>query len=145
MKKTYHEKLKSPLWQKKRLSILERDEFHCQSCMDGENTLHVHHCYYEHGKEPWEYPDSSLITLCEQCHINETTDLKKSKDRLIEIMSKRGLLSYHYDEISDSLEKSNSPFLSNQAAISAFCWLIENRQMAEKIIDLFFEDIRSRK
>jgi len=29
---TYAEQLKSPKWQKKRLNIMERDQFRCQDC-----------------------------------------------------------------------------------------------------------------
>ena len=32
--------------------------------------LHVHHQYYIKGKEPWDYDDSALITLCADCHQN---------------------------------------------------------------------------
>lgn len=31
-------------------------------------NLHVHHTYYQDGKEPWQYPDDSLCTLCWDCH-----------------------------------------------------------------------------
>ena len=30
--------------------------------------LHVHHQHYIKGKEPWDYDDSALITLCADCH-----------------------------------------------------------------------------
>jgi len=30
--------------------------------------LHVHHHYYVKDRLPWEYPDLSLITLCNECH-----------------------------------------------------------------------------
>lgn len=30
--------------------------------------LHIHHTYYQEGLLPWEYPDSSLQTLCWHCH-----------------------------------------------------------------------------
>jgi len=68
MEKTYSEKLKDPRWQKKRLKIMERDEFMCRSCYDTENTLNVHHKYYIQGRKPWEYPEDLLVTLCEGCH-----------------------------------------------------------------------------
>lgn len=69
MKKTgFMDQYKDPRWQKKRLKIMERDEFTCQSCYDTESTLNVHHKYYIFGKFPWEYPDELLITLCEGCH-----------------------------------------------------------------------------
>lgn len=30
--------------------------------------LNIHHMYYIKGNKPWEYEDSALITLCEECH-----------------------------------------------------------------------------
>jgi 5-methylcytosine-specific restriction endonuclease McrA len=66
--KTYAEKLRDPRWQKKRLAILERDEFRCRDCCADDKTLHVHHCLYIAGKEPWDYFDEELRTLCEDCH-----------------------------------------------------------------------------
>jgi hypothetical protein len=65
---TYAQKLKDPRWQKVRLQVMERDEFACSCCGDSENTLFVHHGYYAANTEPWEYPLSSLHTLCESCH-----------------------------------------------------------------------------
>lgn len=55
-----------PRWQKKRLEILNRDNWQCVACGDGTNTLHVHHADY-HG-ELWDTPDDMLQTLCEKCH-----------------------------------------------------------------------------
>jgi len=67
-KKNYSDLLKDPRWQKKRLQILERDDFTCQGCGGKENTLHVHHKEYVYGRMPWEYDDEELITYCEDCH-----------------------------------------------------------------------------
>jgi len=67
-KKNYSDLLKDPRWQKKRLQILERDDFTCQGCGDTETTLHVHHKEYVYGRMPWEYDDEELITYCEDCH-----------------------------------------------------------------------------
>ena len=65
----YNDKLKHPLWQKKRLKIMERDGFMCAICGNPVSELHVHHCYYDNSiKNPWEYPDKALITLCDNCH-----------------------------------------------------------------------------
>lgn len=75
MDKSYSEKLKDPRWQKKRLVILERDEFTCQSCFDSESTLNIHHKVYNKGKDPWDIDDCCLITLCEHCHENERLSL----------------------------------------------------------------------
>ncbi len=66
--KTYKEKLLDPRWQKKRLKVLDRDEFRCQLCWNNKETLHIHHKYYERGKSPWQYPIKALITICKICH-----------------------------------------------------------------------------
>ncbi len=64
----YHQKLKNPRWQKRRLQIMERDDFACRHCDSKDTTLNVHHAYYEKGKDPWDYEDEMLFTLCEACH-----------------------------------------------------------------------------
>lgn len=65
---TYREKLLDPRWQKKRLYVLERDEFACQYCGDTEKALHVHHLAYSDTRNPWDVEYVSLITLCSDCH-----------------------------------------------------------------------------
>jgi hypothetical protein len=67
-KLTYFEKLKDPRWQRKRLDILNRSNFSCEDCHDKTSTLHVHHCIYHKGAEPWEYQDDELRALCAPCH-----------------------------------------------------------------------------
>lgn len=66
--KPYSEKLLDPRWQKRRLAILQRDNWTCLECGNTEETLHVHHLYYRSGLQPWEYPDGALSTLCATCH-----------------------------------------------------------------------------
>lgn len=73
----YFEKLNDPRWQKKRLKIMERDDFTCQKCGDTKTKLAVHHEYYITGRDPWMYPDSALTTLCDPCHDLE----RKFKDQ----------------------------------------------------------------
>jgi len=70
MTMTYKEQLLSPNWQRRRLEILQRDEFTCQTCYDSESTLHVHHKTYVKGRKAWEYEGHELITLCKDCHEN---------------------------------------------------------------------------
>jgi hypothetical protein len=69
---TYTEQLKHPKWQKKRLKVLERANFQCQSCLETDKTLHVHHKLYRKGAMAWEYDDADLAVLCEDCHQEET-------------------------------------------------------------------------
>ena len=80
-KQTYSDKLKSPKWQKKRLKIMDRDNFTCQKCGDTETQLHVHHKKYIDGKEPWDYEDSLLITLCDNCHFIIESCIKALPDK----------------------------------------------------------------
>lgn len=66
-KAIYKEQLGHPLWTKKRKVILERDNHTCQLCGSNEN-LHIHHTQYKKGNKAWEYPNSTLVTLCKDCH-----------------------------------------------------------------------------
>jgi hypothetical protein len=67
----YAKKLMDPRWQKRRLEIMQRDEWKCLRCGDGKTTLNVHHLKYVYGRDPWEYQDDQLETLCENCHKKE--------------------------------------------------------------------------
>jgi hypothetical protein len=64
---TYKEKLLDPRWQKKRLQILDRDNFTCQCCGDNTRTLNVHHKSYLNN--PWDIDNTELITYCSDCHV----------------------------------------------------------------------------
>lgn len=65
----------SPLWQKTRARILERDQCKCVECGDSDGYLYVHHAYYVKGRKPWMYPDWSLSSLCKKCHDAAHRDL----------------------------------------------------------------------
>jgi hypothetical protein len=62
----YSDKLKSPLWQRKRLEVMQRYCFKCRLCGDTETSLHIHHL--EYSGEPWQVDNDKLITICEDCH-----------------------------------------------------------------------------
>ena len=66
----YQALLEDPRWQRKRLEILQRDEWECVRCGRGDLMLVVHHRYYR-AHLPWECPDSDLETLCRPCHNRE--------------------------------------------------------------------------
>jgi 5-methylcytosine-specific restriction endonuclease McrA len=72
---SYSQKLKDPRWQKKRLHILQRDQWTCTICKSTTKTLQVHHVVYRR-REPWDYPDYCYQTLCADCHLlrQELTD-----------------------------------------------------------------------
>lgn len=64
----FKEQYKHPNWQKKRLEALSSSNYTCQSCLDGENQLHVHHKRYVKGRKIWEYGLNELEVLCNGCH-----------------------------------------------------------------------------
>jgi 5-methylcytosine-specific restriction endonuclease McrA len=91
----YSEKLKDPRWQRKRLEVLQRDNFSCFWCGDTRTTLHVHHEMY-FGPNPWDTPDECLTSLCADCHAINHLDLTELEKILLESirMSNRGNLEY---------------------------------------------------
>jgi hypothetical protein len=65
----YNELLKDIRWLKKKNKILKRDNYTCTVCKCHSN-LQVHHTYYlKSHPPPWAYPDESLLTVCNDCHI----------------------------------------------------------------------------
>ena len=70
---SYVEMLLTERWRNKRELILERDKHQCRNC-GSTNQLQVHHRQYHidtktgFKREPWDYNDKYLITLCDQCH-----------------------------------------------------------------------------
>lgn len=63
---------RDPRWQRKRLQIMERAQFTCECCGATTTTLNVHHRIYFKDRAPWNYQDSYLSCLCEDCHSEET-------------------------------------------------------------------------
>lgn len=70
---SYGSQLFDSRWKSKRLLIIARDGSQCVICKSG-TGLQVHHRQYQFSKankkfkQPWEYTDNLLITLCEKCH-----------------------------------------------------------------------------
>ena len=63
----YSEKLLDARWLRKAKSIRQRDGYMCTKCMC-RGKLEVHHKVYVSGRNPWEYDDRYLVTLCTKCH-----------------------------------------------------------------------------
>jgi 5-methylcytosine-specific restriction endonuclease McrA len=69
----YGATLFDPRWKAKRKEILARDRNSCVIC-SSEKNLQVHHRQYHFSRalnafrNPWEYPNNLLVTLCERCH-----------------------------------------------------------------------------
>lgn len=78
---TYSDQLKHPKWHRKRLEILERDNYKCRECGRSDLKLHIHHGYYKKGVMAWDYDNKYLHTLCEKCH----KDYHYFLDKLMEL------------------------------------------------------------
>lgn len=102
-KSAYSKKLLDPRWQKKRLEIMQRDDWMCQLCGDKENTLHVHHVFYLKDKDIWDYPECLLITLCDSCHEEEHSNAYDDAISILKQLRKNGIL---YTDIRNMLEES---------------------------------------
>lgn len=58
-----------PKWQKRRLEIMQRDDWKCRGCGSGDKMLQVHHRRY--ARKLWDAPDHDLVTLCVECHAEQ--------------------------------------------------------------------------
>lgn len=119
----YSEKLKNPKWQKRRLEILQRDNFTCQICTDTETELQIHHKKYT--GEPHEAPEEDLVTMCKCCHKAETYANKKGLNLISSF--KKG--NSYFGKLSD-----NSLYLSNPD----FEMLIQKPKELSAIINSMF-------
>lgn len=136
----YSEKLKDPRWQKKRLKILERDEFTCQICFDSKSTIHIHHRRYVVGKDPWEIPDRALVSLCEICHESEQDMIKDACACLVEIIRER-FLSESIFEITEGFHQMTQ-FCTQDAVASALKLFLTDDEAQRKMIKDFFKDCK---
>ena len=68
----YEEQLQDPRWKEKADFIKKRDKMRCRMCTLTGYPREVHHLYYEstydRPRNPWEYPDNTMITVCVKCH-----------------------------------------------------------------------------
>jgi hypothetical protein len=126
----YSEKLKDPRWQRKRLEIFQRDNFICQDCGDNTNTLHVHHLKYE-KKDPWDYDNNDLITLCETCH--KDREDKKELVKLIglklsppEIYNLKRALEFYESKTDDKIYRNE---------IEIIFWILQSKGFRTYIIN----------
>jgi hypothetical protein len=111
----YQKKLRDPRWQKKRLEILERDEWRCQRCRSTEKTLAVHHRVYFDKEEPWEVADTALETLCEECHQEETDNGKEAEKHLIMTLRGLGVPWFALDVFAYEMQRCFPPLKTDDA------------------------------
>jgi hypothetical protein len=89
----YAQQIKHPLWQKKRLEVLELHNFQCQTCRAKNEELHVHHPYYKRGAMIWDYEKTELECLCFRCHKEAHLIDEEIKKALAVCRDKRTILA----------------------------------------------------
>lgn len=142
MKKlTYSDKLKDPRWQKKRLEILGRDNFSCQSCLDDKSTLHVHHKVYMDG-DPWDIPNEYLITLCEDCHQRETENIQDCVSALNRAV-KTQFLSNDIQTLSVAFYSIKMVHQTDVVTSALEYWLSDVDKM-KQLVKEYFEYLKSK-
>lgn len=138
---TYAEKLKDPRWQKKRLLIMQRDNFTCRFCGDNESTLNVHHLSY--SANPWDTPDDELITICEDCHQYEHDNRKNIEDQLISTLRIRGYPAGFLISIYEAFYYMQK-FHTEDVMGSVLCWTMRNPDLLEELTQRYFKDLEER-
>lgn len=137
----YSEKLKDPRWQKKRLEILERDDWTCQMCGDTRSTLHVHHRMYISGLAPWDYPDNLLTVLCESCHQDAGPLVAEEQRLLLEFL--HGDIQCTGDDLCnlrrllDMIDSESCyPF---EVQLSVLHWWFTRKGIFQHMTDMYFK------
>lgn len=140
----YSEKLKDPRWQKKRLEIFERDEWHCRSCYDGETTLHVHHLNYDRDADPWDYENDNFITLCENCHKLEYEFRHEREQSLLRAIRAGAFLVDEIDRITNGFLNLRTPCPAPEVTASLIEFILSDEAVMDMCWDLFTQDLRKR-
>ena len=136
---TYQEKLKDPRWQKKRLEVLERDNWCCKNCGDYESTLHVHHKVYEKNKAPWDYENVMLESLCEDCHKKEHSTAYPANQRLIQSIRRNFSTD---DIIAISLGFHEAELIRGPEFTSSLIfWILTNNEVQQELGDMYLRSL----
>lgn len=136
--KTYQEKLLDPRWQRRRLEILERDIWICSSCGDNTKTLHVHHRLYDRKYEnPWDYPDNLLITLCADCHKNESQEEWDRVMKKLSIALRKHFFTNDVDHIVYGFENYDPPHV-NEVCAASIQHALSNPELSKAMVDGYF-------
>lgn len=131
--KSYFDLLRDPRWQKKRLEIMHRDSFKCTACHCDNETLNVHHRYYQDGQKPWEYEDVSLVTLCESCHKEEKELLSGERSLLFRCLGIQGYSASQVNSLSCDLLGTSREFGGTEEFLLAFHRFIQSKIKENKL------------
>lgn len=135
--KSYADKWKDPRWQKRRLQIMERDHWACRICDDETEMLVVHHLQYIPGREPWEYDDVDLVTLCDTHHKEEHEFRPANEKTLLTVL--RRLNMDQIGALAIAMRKSMAVAGWLQAWFGRLQYYLESPEAQELVADNFLE------
>ena len=64
----YQDQLKSKKWKNLSEQLKEKANWQCEKCQSVDQPLVVHHLNYVKGRKAWQYHESLLQVLCDECH-----------------------------------------------------------------------------
>lgn len=134
----YSELLKDPRWQKKRLEILERDNWECVLCGDGEKTLHVHHLCYK--KKPWSVKNNHLVTLCKDCHKKETEKLNEAL-YLLTSAAKKKLSVINILALAEFMEAGNIKYSDTEETFYSIQAFFKSKKIRKELAEGCIQEI----
>ena len=70
--------------------------------------MYITNIYRKHA-EPWEYPLTALLTLCEDCHTEETQARPEEEQLLLRALREKGLLSADVNLLARAFAHANAP------------------------------------
>ena len=97
--RTYGAKLRDPRWEYKAALVKERADYRCEDCGVKPPFLEAHHCWYQSGLDPWQYPLDAFRCLCRKCH-EARAPLERRAWALL-----AGFSTTEMDEVRDGLER----------------------------------------
>jgi hypothetical protein len=75
----YTKLLRRREWREKRTEIIAKSP-RCQKCGRKGRRFAVHHCYYDYGRLPWDYPDEAYMVVCVgKCHREADEDREEEE------------------------------------------------------------------
>jgi len=129
----YSQKLNDPRWQKKRLEIMQRDQWKCTMCKDEGQTLHIHHINYSTGSEPWECGDEDVATLCRKCHREIECSIRLLRNAVVKFRS--GIDSFRMSLAISAVLSSFQKWPLNEDENLVFEVLLAASKMESKRMD----------
>ena len=143
-KTAYQRKLAHPEWQRKRLEVMERDNFTCQFCFSTDEELHVHHIYYLSNHQPWEYPLDAYKTFCHQCHQEEEEYLKEKRFTVFDDLRRLGLDSGGMNMVLSHLGIVKENGFDVEKSVFFLSWYTETTQEERDSIEVIMAKVRER-